>query len=94
MKRKTIKPTPTQRGRPRTSSQALGSLLTRSIGKSLHTLRTSKGFSMRELSGLSGVSTGMICDIENGLKAPTTDTLSKLSKALKVEMTFFLEGKK
>lgn len=94
MKRKTIKPIPTQRGRPRTSKALLGSLLTRLIGNKLHYIRKTRGFSMKALSELSGVSTGMICDIENGLKAPTTDTLSKLSKALRVEMTFFLEGKK
>lgn len=91
---KRIKPNALQRGRPRTSLEVPGSNLTVHIGKKLHEVRFHKGFSMKALSDLSGVSTGAICDIENGKKAPTTDTLSKLSKALRVEMAFFLEGKK
>lgn len=89
---KRIKPSPTQRGRPKTNTPT-GSPLTRSIGKRLKQIRDFRHYSVKALSELSTVPAGSICELEQGKKSPTADTLHKLSKALKVEMNFFLGGK-
>lgn len=50
-------------------------------------LRTSKGYSLRQLEQLSGVSKTEINDIENGKTNPTIETLKLIAKALEVELT-------
>lgn len=50
-------------------------------------LRTAKGYSLRTLEELSGVSKTEINDIENGKINPTIETLQLLAAALEVELS-------
>lgn len=54
-------------------------------------LRTAKGYSLRELEELSGVSKTTINSIENGRANPTMETLLRLAKALDVELSALFE---
>lgn len=54
-------------------------------------LRTSKGYSLRQLEQLSGVSKTEINDIENGKTNPTMETLILIAKALNVELTELID---
>ncbi len=54
-------------------------------------LRTAKGYSLRELEEISGVSKTTINNIENGKANPTIETLRLLAKALNVELSALFE---
>lgn len=54
-------------------------------------IRTAKGYSLRELEELSGVSKTTINNIENGKVNPTIGTLRLLAAALEVELFDLLE---
>lgn len=54
-------------------------------------LRTSKGYTLRKLEELSGVSKTEINDIENGKANPTVATLLLLAAGLGVELTELLQ---
>ena len=54
-------------------------------------LRTAKGYSLRELEEISGVSKTTINNIENGKANPTIETLLLLAKALDVELSDLFE---
>lgn len=54
-------------------------------------LRTAKGYSLRELEEISGVSKTIINNIENGKANPTIETLLLLAKALDVELSALFE---
>lgn len=54
-------------------------------------LRIAKGYSLRELEELSGVSKTTINNIENGKANPTIDTLQLLAKALDVDISALFE---
>ena len=54
-------------------------------------LRTAKGYSLRELEEISGVSKTTINNIENGKANPTIETLLLLAKALNVELSALFE---
>lgn len=70
-----------------------GSSLTKHIGKVLRQLREKRGFSALALERESSVSDTEIRLIENGLRSPSADTLSKLSIPLKVHPGDFFPGK-
>lgn len=55
------------------------------IGKYIKKLRKERGLSMRALETYSGVSHGYISHIERGLRHPSSKTLQKLAKPLRVE---------
>jgi XRE family transcriptional regulator, regulator of sulfur utilization len=52
------------------------------IGTAIKTVRIKFGISQEELSNLSGLSQTSISQIENGVKAPTQNSLKKISAAL------------
>lgn len=54
-------------------------------------IRTAKGYSLRELEELSGVSKTTINNIENGKANPTIENLRLLAAALEVELFDLLE---
>ena len=54
-------------------------------------IRTAKGYSLRELEELSGVSKTTINNIENGKANPTIEPLRLLAAALEVELFDLLE---
>ena len=57
------------------------------IGSRIVTLRSRLRLSLRALAALSGVSSSMICEIENGTKSPTISVLSELAQALGVRLS-------
>ncbi len=54
------------------------------IGKRLHAIRTGKNLCLRALASQAGVSSAMICMIENGKVNPSTGVLLALARALQV----------
>lgn len=58
----------------------------------LRALRSRRGLSQRELAGRSGVSVGMISEVERGSKSPTVRLAYQLAQALGVSLTELLEA--
>ncbi len=63
------------------------------VSHNLRKIRTEKGFSLTKLSELSGVSKGMLSQIENHTTSPTINTIWKICAGLNVPYTALLEGK-
>ncbi len=61
------------------------------IGQKVRTLRKLKGLSILQLSELSGVSTGLISQIERDLVVPTVISIWRIAKALDTNIGFFFE---
>lgn len=62
------------------------------FGEKVKSLRKNRDMSAVELSKLSGLSQPFISDMEAGRRAnPTADTLEKLSKALRVAPSYFID---
>lgn len=61
------------------------------LGKTLQTLRKSKGLTLDKLASMSGVSKSMLSQIERGQTNPTFATLWGLTQALGVEISKILE---
>lgn len=61
------------------------------IGEQLHEKRTSLNMSVQALADASGISTGMISQIERGLANPSINTISKLASALGLQLGIFFE---
>jgi transcriptional regulator with XRE-family HTH domain len=59
------------------------------VGSRLRELRQERGFSMRSLARLSGLSTNALSMIERGQTSPSVSTLYKLSEALEIPITAF-----
>lgn len=57
-----------------------------SVGENIKRIRKEKGYSIMKIRELTGLSKSTISDIENGKSSPTIETLSKISKALDVEI--------
>jgi transcriptional regulator with XRE-family HTH domain len=56
------------------------------VGETLRRLRTRKGLSLKDLAARSGVSVGMISQVERGLANPSIRLLTSLRRALNVSM--------
>lgn len=65
----------------------------RNVGEMLQEQRNNRGLNVRELAEISGVSSGMISQIERGLANPSINTLSRLAAALGLQLGFFFEQK-
>ncbi|MDV2685000.1 XRE family transcriptional regulator [Alkalihalophilus lindianensis] len=65
--------------------------LSKLIGARLKSLRADRGYSLDQLSKLTGVSKPMLGQIERGESNPTVGTLWKVAKGLNVSFTSFLE---
>lgn len=63
-----------------------------SLGAKLRTGRMSAGLSVEALSSASGVSVGLISQLERGQGNPSFMTLRHLASALDVPVGYFLEG--
>lgn len=59
------------------------------VGKNLRKMRTKKNYTVRILSGLSGVSKNQISRIELGEADPRISTLDHLATALEIDITDF-----
>ena len=58
----------------------------------LRDLRSRRGLTLRQLAGRSGVSVGMISEVERGSKSPTVRLAYQLAQALGVSLTELLEA--
>jgi transcriptional regulator with XRE-family HTH domain len=56
------------------------------VGKAIRTLRKEKGLSLRELSQLSGLSTGFLSMVERGRSSLALTSLNNVAKALDTEV--------
>lgn len=61
------------------------------IGERVNLLRKEKGYSISKLSELSGVSTGLISQIERDLVVPSVVSLWRLAKALDSSINYFFD---
>lgn len=59
----------------------------------LWNVRTQKGYTLKQLKKLSGVSKSTIDNIENGITSPTLYQLELLAKALDVKITDLFDSK-
>lgn len=55
-------------------------------------VRIQKGYTLKQLEALSGISKSTINNIENGVTCPTILQLEKLAKALDVRITDLFES--
>lgn len=62
-----------------------------SLGARLRAIREERGYSQRELAGLSGISTNAISLIERDENSPSVATLQSLATALHIKMGYFFE---
>lgn len=61
------------------------------IGNQLRKLRKSKGMSIAELSEKSGVSTGLISQIERDIAVPSVVSLYRIAQTLNTNINYFFE---
>ncbi len=54
-------------------------------------IRKSQKLTQKKLQQLAGTGINTISNFENGYRSPCVKSLEKLSKALKVEITYFLD---
>ncbi|MGE5628886.1 MAG: helix-turn-helix domain-containing protein [Solirubrobacterales bacterium] len=63
------------------------------IGNNLNSYRKSKGYSLDKVSEMTGVSKGMLGQIERGETNPSISTLWKIANGLHISSTSLLEAK-
>ncbi len=64
------------------------------VGRQVHSLRKAKRMSLKQLSDASGLSIGLLSQIERGTSSPSLRSLQALSKAVGVSpLWFFNDGK-
>ncbi|MBI0434822.1 cupin domain-containing protein [Roseomonas sp. KE0001] len=63
----------------------------RRLGEAVRLLRQRRGLSIQELGRRTGLSAGMISQLERGLATPSVRSLRMLSLALQVPVSFFFE---
>ena len=61
------------------------------IGARLKTLRKNKGMSIAELAEQSGVSTGLISQIERDMVVPSVVNLFRIAQVLETDINYFFE---
>jgi len=62
------------------------------LGRRLRDLRRRRGLTLQALSEGSGISTGMLSQMERGLSAPSIRTLQRVAEALEVPIAWFFSG--
>ncbi|MGR0119763.1 helix-turn-helix domain-containing protein [Bacillus halotolerans] len=60
------------------------------IGNNLSKMRKEKGYSLDQISQLTGVSKSMLAQIEKGQKTPTVTTLWKIANGLNVSLSLLM----
>jgi transcriptional regulator with XRE-family HTH domain len=66
--------------------------VTAAVAKQVRALRTGRGWSLDELAGRSGVSKGMVVQIEGGRTNPSIGTLCRVADAFGVSIAQLLEA--
>lgn len=62
------------------------------IGKNLFKIRKQRNYSLDKVAELTGVSKGMLAQIEKGASNPSVTTLWKIAKGLNVSFSYFMEA--
>ncbi len=62
-------------------------------GRQLHELRRARGLTLKELSLASGLSIGLLSQLERGISAPTIRSLQAVSRALKIPPGWFFQSR-
>jgi len=60
-------------------------------GRQLHELRRARGLTLKEMSLKSGLSIGLLSQLERGLSGPTIRSLQAVSQALQVSPSWFFK---
>lgn len=60
-------------------------------GRQLHELRRARGLTLKELSLASGLSIGLLSQLERGISAPTIRSLQAVSRALQIPPSWFFQ---
>lgn len=82
---------PAQVGSRARSAQTV-EMLTAAVAHQVRTMRTGRGWSLDELAGRSGVSKGMVVQIEGARTNPSVGTLCRLADAFGVTVAQLLEA--
>ena len=61
------------------------------IGSKIKALRLSKKYTLKDLSNLSGLSTGFLSQLERGVSSIAIDSLAKLADILEVSLSSFFD---
>ena len=61
------------------------------IGKKLKELRIEKGFSLEDVSAVSGIEVDVVSRLENGKIIPSLGMLQNLAKVFNVKMVYFFQ---
>ncbi|KAF5051422.1 HTH-type transcriptional regulator PuuR [bioreactor metagenome] len=61
------------------------------LGEKIRSLRLKQKISIEQLSGMTGLSKGLISQIERDITGPSVASLWKVSKALNVTMNYFFD---
>ena len=64
------------------------------VARNLRVLRKQKGLSQEELAFQAGINRNYVGQIEREEKSPTIDVLEKLSRALEVNATVLIAGRR
>lgn len=62
------------------------------IGRQIHRVRQKKQLPLRALAEKSGISTTFLCELENGKRQPSAETLVKLSAATGKPFGYWVQG--
>ncbi|GAA4715476.1 helix-turn-helix domain-containing protein [Brevibacillus fulvus] len=62
-----------------------------SIGNKIRTIRKEKGFTLEIMASKTGLSKGLLSQVERGISQPSLDSLWKITKALEASMIHFFE---
>ena len=62
------------------------------LGREVRSLRKHQSITIAELATTTGLSTGMLSKIENGMTSPSLTTLQSIANALRVPITAFFRG--
>lgn len=61
------------------------------IGMLLRSVRLEKGLTLRDLSSMTGLSTGFLSNVERDINSPTISSLTKICQALNTTLVALLE---
>jgi transcriptional regulator with XRE-family HTH domain len=61
------------------------------IGNKIRSIRKEKGFTLENMASRTGLSKGLLSQVERGISQPSLDSLWKITKALEASMVHFFE---
>jgi transcriptional regulator with XRE-family HTH domain len=80
------------RGQKEPAASGSGEGLTWQIGGVIGRERTTRGMSIAQLAASSGVSAGLLSQLERGIGNPSIDTVASIARALNLSIGAFFEG--